>query len=74
MVTLLFGLKHLYHNYKKQVISIGLLLVLLVGAVSLKYSGKTEAILGREGSTKGHAERMIVGIDRFLEHPLGQGM
>ncbi len=42
--------------------------------VFLKYAGTSQAIIGREGSTKGHMERMIIGVERFIEQPLGQGL
>ncbi len=74
IIALLGGLTFLWKNYKKQVIALGLILWAFVWIVSLKYSGVTESILGRAASTKGHAERMIVGYERFKSEPLGQGM
>jgi len=71
-VAIIFSIRVLYHKYKMQVIAIGCILALLGGAVSIKYAGKAQAIIGREGSTRGHAERMITGLQRFSEHPLGQ--
>ena len=74
VVALLGGLGFLFRNYKKQ-----LLALILIGRgfgwiLMVKYSGSSESLIGREGSTKGHAERMLVGVNRFLEKPLGHGM
>lgn len=74
VVALAGGLGFLYKNYKKQLIAMAFILMAFVWAVGLKYSGNSEALLGREGSTKGHKERMIVGFERFMSAPMGQGM
>lgn len=74
IISLLGGLGFLWKKYKKQLIALGLILWAFIWIITLKYSGVTESILGRAGSTKGHAERMIVGYERFISEPMGQGM
>lgn len=43
-----------------------------MGIIWVFYYDRWIAIVGRAGSTKGHAERMIVGAHRVMENPLGQ--
>ena len=44
----------------------------MFGFFSLQYRDKAEALLAREGSSKGHLSRMIIGLERFADAPLGQ--
>lgn len=74
IIALLGGFVFLFKNYKKQMIALGLIVAAFGWVLMVKFSGSAESIIGREGSTKGHAERMIVGIERFISAPLGQGM
>lgn len=73
-VALAWGLGFLWKNYKKQLFALILIALGFVWILMVKYSGSTQSLIGREGSTKGHAERMLVGVNRFLDHPMGQGM
>ena len=52
LVATVFSVRYLYARYKKQILVIGAILVLLAGAIFIKYAGTAQAILGREGSTK----------------------
>lgn len=74
VVALLGGLGFLFQNYKKQLLALILIGIGFGWILMVKYSGSSESLIGREGSTKGHAERMLVGVNRFLEKPLGHGM
>ena len=64
----------LWKQYKRQIFAIIGILIFGFWVISLKYAGTGENILGREGSTRGHAERMLVGIERSIEYPFGQGL
>lgn len=74
IVALAGGLVILWRHYKKQTIALGVIVAALLYATYIGYTGRGDTIIGREGSTKGHAERMMVGVNRFLEHPMGQGL
>lgn len=74
VVALLGGLGFLFKNYKKQLLGLGVILLAFIWVINLKYSGVSESIIGRAASTKAHAERMIVGYERFMSQPMGQGM
>jgi hypothetical protein len=74
------GLLFLYslpYLWKKDRTLLCILLVSILGFSSVLYikyfSGWTQ-IVSREGSTKGHMERMQIGIERVWEHPLWQGL
>lgn len=73
-LVFILSIKTLYIRYKTQLFVICGVIILLGSMVFIKYSWTGQAILGREGSTRGHAERMLVWVDRFLSAPLGQGM
>lgn len=74
IIALLGGFGYLYREYKKQMIAMVGIVLLVIGAIFLKYNGNTDSIIGREWSTKWHSERMLVGIKRFISSPMGQGM
>ncbi|MBX9809709.1 O-antigen ligase family protein, partial [Candidatus Gracilibacteria bacterium] len=73
-IVVVMSLRSLWHLYRAQLISVFLILGLLVGSVGVLYYDKAIAIVGRSGSTKGHAERMKIGFERTITHPLGQGL
>jgi O-Antigen ligase len=72
MIVLVMSLSVLWRLYRGQLIAVFMILALLVGSIAVVFSGRAMAIIGRAGSTSGHSERMITGIHRTLEHPLGQ--
>jgi hypothetical protein len=72
MIVLVMSLSVLWRLYRGQLIAVFVILALLVGSIAVVFSGRAMAIIGRAGSTSGHSERMITGIHRVLEHPLGQ--
>ena len=49
-------------------------LSILSGLFYLRYEGTMDQILLRSGSSTGHYNRAMTGIQRFLEHPMGQGL
>lgn len=74
VIALSGGFVYLFRNYKKQIIALIWLIIFGVWIIGLKYDWHSESIIGREGSTKWHLERMIVGFERFSSHPFGQGL
>ncbi len=72
VIVLVMTLSSLWRLYRGQLIAVLVILTLLGGSVAVLFSGKAMAIIGRAGSTQGHSERMMVGINRAIEHPLGQ--
>lgn len=72
LISLVWSMRILYKKYRFQMLVLWWIIVILWVVLSIKYSGHGNAIIGREGSTKWHLERMITSIERFREHPLGQ--
>ena len=72
IVSLWGSLTFIFKKYKKEFLIISILWVLVGWVLSLQFSGKIDAIVGREWSTKWHLERMTAGMNRFIEHPLWQ--
>ena len=70
--VILFSFRYLYKNFPKQTLVIGIIALLGIGAIFLQYWWNMKAIVERWGSSKWHAERMIIGLNRFLEHPFWQ--
>lgn len=71
-VAVLWSIRPLYKKYRTQFITMIVLCIGIVWILWIKYGDNAQAILGREGSTKGHYERMITSINRFIDHPMGQ--
>jgi O-Antigen ligase len=71
-IVILFLLPIIYKKYRLQFLSLCVLFFLVVGWIFIQYAGNMQAILQRWGSTNGHIERMITGMERFIEKPLGQ--
>jgi hypothetical protein len=67
-------MRHIFRKYLKEFIVLLLIGVVFAGGLFIQFSGTLDAIIGREGSTKGHSERMIIGLKRFVSAPLGQGL
>lgn len=61
-------------KYRRQFFGISAILAIVVASVYVMFTSRGDQIIGRADSTKGHAERMIIGMNRFLSAPLGQGM
>ena len=67
---LVFSARTLYRHYPGQVIGLSIIGILLVGGVFLQYGGNLQAIIERGGSSKWHAERMMIGVNKAISHPL----
>ncbi len=72
VIVLVMTLSSLWRLYRGQLIAVLAILMLLAGSVAILFSGKAMAIIGRSGSTTWHSERMMTGIHRTIERPLGQ--
>ena len=71
---ILFSARYLYQNFPKQTIALAFIALLGIGGIFLQYGGNIKAIIERGGSSKWHAERMLIGVQRSVSHPLGQGL
>jgi O-antigen ligase len=50
------------------------LLAILSGLFYLRYEGTIDRIILRSGSSQGHFDRAMTGLERFQERPMGQGL
>lgn len=73
-ILILFNLRSIFKKYLKESLIIISTVCLIGVGILVQYSGTLGAIIGREGSTKWHLERMIIGVERFVSAPLGQGL
>ena len=67
----LIYLPKLYHHYKKYFLSACIGFLVLIGIMGITFQDQIENIIFRNSSTSAHFERMDIGIQRFLEKPLG---
>lgn len=73
-LVILLSLKTIITKHWRQALIFLGILAMFSGLVYLKYGETVKVIVLRGGSTKGHYERMIIGLNRFKEKPLGQGL
>lgn len=71
---LLFQLSFLWKKHRILLLSILPVLLLTSGLFYLKFENTIHQILLREGSTKGHFDRSVIGLKRFMAAPLGSGL
>jgi hypothetical protein len=71
-IVLLSSLSYIFKRYKKEFFSIALIFMVLLWFTYIQYSDKVDAIIWRAWSTKGHFERMEVGIERVKSSPFWQ--
>lgn len=73
-LTLLVYGKTIVKKYP-QALAISVILAIMVsGLFYLKYQSTMTDIIERDGSSKGHFERLMEGLNRFKEHPFGEGL
>lgn len=72
LALVVFSLGTIWRKYKKESVYIVLFLALLSGFFYLRYEGTIDKIILRSGSSQGHFDRAMTGIERFREHPMGQ--
>jgi hypothetical protein len=73
-MVILLNLKYLYKHYKKTLLWICVFWLVFLSIFGLIFQDKIINIVLRPSSTTGHFDRMWIGIDRFLEKPLGAGL
>ncbi len=73
VVSLLF-IRILWRKYHWQILTIGICFLILIWVFLIKYASSSTVLLERSGSSKGHFERMMTGIERFESAPFGQGL
>jgi hypothetical protein len=71
-IVILLLLPKIYKKFRAEFITITLIVFSLIGGVMIQYSWNMKAIIERWWSTNWHIERMLVGIERFKEHPFWQ--
>lgn len=71
-VGILIRMPFIYRKYRIQFFTLVALFLLLLGTIFLQYAWNMRALIERGWSTNGHIERMVLGVNRFFEHPLGQ--
>ena len=64
----------IFLHHRKAVLVLIPLLCVLGGLFYLKFEGTIHTIILREWSTKGHYERAVTGLKRFIERPQGSGL
>ncbi|MDD5197276.1 MAG: O-antigen ligase family protein [Candidatus Gracilibacteria bacterium] len=74
LALVVFSLGTIWRRYKKESLFVVLFLVVLSGLFYLRYEGTIDRIILRSGSSQGHFDRAMTGLQRFAEHPMGQGL
>ena len=69
-IFLLLNLKYIYKKYRKQLITITTIFVILSWSLLFIFSDKVSNIFIRTSSTKWHFDRMEIGYKRFLSEPI----
>lgn len=70
-----FSLKPIWKRHRKAVFIAIPVVALFSFAFYIKFEGSMDDIVLREGSSKGHFDRMVTGFERFKEHPVfGEGL
>ncbi len=72
LIVLIASLSSLWRLYRMQLVSVLVILSLIATSIWFLFYDRAVAIVGRAWSTQWHAERMIVGAKRTIEHPYGQ--
>ncbi|MDP2090000.1 MAG: O-antigen ligase family protein [Candidatus Gracilibacteria bacterium] len=73
-LLILLNIKTIYKNHKKILINVITSILIITGILLMIFSDRVHNIFFRTSSTTGHFDRMEIGIDRFLEKPLGAGL
>lgn len=73
-ILFLSNIKYLYKHYKKALIALIITWTLTTWIWWFILQDNVKNIVLRTSSTKGHFDRMEIGIDRFLEKPFGSGL
>ncbi|MDD4151010.1 MAG: O-antigen ligase family protein [Candidatus Gracilibacteria bacterium] len=68
------NINHFFKKHKKQTIKFIIIFLVFIAGFGFLIKDKVEDVVVRKSSTTGHAERMTIGINRFISYPLGQGL
>lgn len=71
---LLINLWYIWKKHRRFVLWLIPGLLLITWLFYLKFEGTIQQIVLREGSTKGHFDRAVIGLNRFVDKPLGSGL
>lgn len=69
-VFLVLHARSLFQKHLKTLIILGSVLVLILGFMVVKKEGTLDRIILREGSSQGHFERSLIGLQRAVAKPL----
>jgi len=64
----------LFKKYKKQMLLWLAVGVIVLGSIGIVFERKIHSIIVRPGSSSAHFERMEIGLQKFIEKPLGYGL
>ncbi|MDD3145567.1 MAG: O-antigen ligase family protein [Candidatus Gracilibacteria bacterium] len=70
----LVSIKQIYKNYRKVFLGVLLFSIGFLSILGAIFQHQLTNIIFRTSSTTGHFDRMVVGIERFKEKPLGAGL
>jgi len=70
----ILNLKNIFKRYKKETIITLIFIIFTSFSVLFLFQDKIHNIFLRDGSTKGHFERMEIGINRFKNHIFWEGL
>ncbi|MCK9272652.1 O-antigen ligase family protein [Candidatus Gracilibacteria bacterium] len=70
----LLNFKKVFKKYKNEFIIFSILIVFIGSFFYLRYGNNITDIVLRAGSSKGHSERMIIGVKEFVKKPFGAGL
>ncbi len=73
-LLVLCNLVILFKKYKKQMLIATAIVIVILGTIWVVFERKIHSIIIRPGSTAAHFERMEIGIQKFIEKPLGYGL
>ncbi len=74
MVFLVLHARTLFQKHWKTLIILGSVFFLLMGFFVVKKEGTLDRIILREGSSRGHFDRSLIGLQRAVDKPLGSGL
>lgn len=74
-ILIAISLKSIWKKHRQAFFVTIPIVLLFAGAFYVKFETSMDRIILREGSSKGHFDRMVTGIERFKENPVfGEGL
>ena len=74
VILVVIQLRTIVTRHARAAVVSAAILAVVFGLFYLRYEYVLSDIFVREGSSKGHFERMMIGFQRFASHPLGEGL